>query len=117
MIDPELKGYLAGLNASLTDIKNKKSPGIWRAFFNGMFGALGYLVGLAIVIIILGWFLNKIGVLPQLQKQVSQFQTFMGSAQKLMDGSANTQQQGTGSQGSYMITLPDGRKAQVVPQQ
>ena len=115
MIDPELQHYLSGINASLTELKNKKGPGVWRAFFNGMFSALGYIVGLAIVIVLLMWFLNKIGVLPQFQKQVRDFQSFMGSAQKMMNTTDNGTQQPNSAQKGYMITLPDGRKAEVIP--
>lgn len=118
MIDPELKTSLSEINKNLVDLKNKRYPGIWRAFFQGVFSAFGYLVGLVLVIVLVGWFLNKIGVLPEFQKQIKDFETFMGSAQRLMEGSSNSQQQNTNqnSQGSYIITLPDGRKAEVTPQ-
>lgn len=112
MIDPELKEYLAGIKASLVDIKNKKHPGIWRAFFNGIFSALGYFVGLALIILIIGWFLNKTGFLPQFQKQIQDFQSFMDQARKVMTA-GDSSQQNVNEQGS-IITLPDGRKIQVV---
>jgi Na+/proline symporter len=115
MIDEELKSSLNEINKNLVDMKNKKYPGVWRAFFQGMFSAFGYLVGIVFVIFILGWFLNLIGVLPQVEKQIKDFQAFMGSAQKLMNNTDNTQPQ-SNNQGSYMITLPDGRKAEVTPQ-
>lgn len=111
MIDPDLQKQLQAINTNLEQIKNKKS-GIWRAFFNGIFSALGYVVGLAIVIVILAWVLNKMGLLPQFQKQVSDFQTFMTNAEKLVNVGSNDQQ-GSKQQGS-IITLPDGRKVQIV---
>lgn len=118
MIDPELQRQLENINTHLGEIKGKKSPGIFRAFFNGVFSALGYVVGLAMVIVVLGWVLNKLGLLPAFKEQVKQFQSLMGSAQRLINGADNTQQQGsaTSTQNGYMITLPDGRKAEIVPQ-
>ncbi len=109
MIEPELQHYLSGINQSLTEIKNKKQPGIWRSFFNGMFGAFGYLVGIALVIIIAGWILNKTGLLPQFQQQVKDFQSIIQGAKQLMAPPQNKSQQGSGVKGSYQVTLPDGQ--------
>jgi len=120
MIDPELKSSLNEINNNLADLKNKKSPGIWRHFFNGIFSALGYVAGLALVIVVITWILNWLGLLPAFKQQVQQFQSFMSSTERLVSGANNSQQQNNGqsnSQGSYMITLPDGRKAEVTPQQ
>ena len=121
MLDPDLQKQLDLVNTNLVAIRTKKNPGIWRAFFNGMFGALGYIAGLALVIVLLGWFLNKTGLLPEFQDQIKSFQVFMKQAEKLM-GSSDTQQtnnaqtQQGSNQNSYMITLPNGQKAQVTPQ-
>ena len=52
MIDPDLKIELDKLNENLVAIQNKKSGGVWRAFFNGMFGAFGYLVGIVVVVVV-----------------------------------------------------------------
>jgi len=114
MIDPELQRYLSGVNQHLTDIKNKKNPGIWRSFFNGIFSALGYVVGLALVIVLLAWVLNKTGLLPQFQAQVKDFQDFMGQAKKVMSAGDTSQQN---VQPGQTFTLPDGRKVKVVPAQ
>lgn len=110
MLDPELHNYLSGINQNLTEIKNKKSPGIWRSFFNGLFNAMGYVVGLVIMILILGFVLSKTGLLKQFQTQVEQFQSFMQSAQKMMSSSQNYQEQ---MQKGSVITLPNGEKIQV----
>ncbi len=117
MLDPELQHYLSGINQHLVDIKNKRTPGIWRSFFHGVFTAWGYIVGFALFIVILGWFLNRIGVLPEFQKQVRDFQAFMSSAQKMISGEGGSQQQYNTSPDGSTITLPDGRKVKVVPAQ
>ena len=110
MIDPDLQKQLEAINSSLVAINQKKNPGIWRSFFNGMFGALGYLVGIIVVVIIVGWFLKTTGLIKPFQEQWQKFQTFMYQAEDTM--SATQSQQGSLQKGST-ITLPDGRKIQV----
>jgi len=113
MIEPELKTYLAEINQHLAAIQAKKRPGIWRAFFNGMFTGLGYIAGLAFVVVILGWVLNKTGLLDAFQQQVKDFQFLTEQAKKVM--TVGGQEQGTAQtqNGETIITLPDGRQAKV----
>lgn len=59
MIDSDLKNQLDEINKNLTEIKHKTGSSIWRSFFSGMFSALGYVVGLAVVVVILGWVFTK----------------------------------------------------------
>jgi hypothetical protein len=82
-MDLDLEKNLKEINQNLVEIKKKKGPGILRAFFNGVFGALGYLVGLAIIFVVLGWFLNKIGMLSVVKDQLSNFQTIIDQAKKI----------------------------------
>jgi hypothetical protein len=112
MIEPELQNYLSGINQHLVAIKAKKTPGIWRAFFNGMFGAFGYLVGVILIVILLAFILNKTGYLAQYQQQWQKFQDFMSQAENTMNTSQP--QQGSGKPVGSIITLPDGTKVQVV---
>ncbi len=115
MLDPELHNYLSGINQNLVDLKNKKTPGIWRSFFNGMFSALGYLAGLALVLLILGWVLNKMGLTAAFQQQMRDYQSFFNEAKKVMSAGG---QSGQGSSqtknGETIITLPDGRQVKVI---
>jgi len=118
MIDPDLKNQLDILNANLIGIKNKKSGGVWRSFFNGMFSALGYIVGLALIVVVLGWFLQKTGQLPAFEAQVKNFTNLVSAAQKLIindsnssSNSANTAQPATGTPAT--ITLPNGQQIKV----
>ncbi len=85
MIDPELKIQLDSITENLNQI-NKKSgkTGIWRSFFNGVFSALGYVAGLAIVVVILGWILQRTGLLPAFEAQVKNFTDLVDSAKKLI---------------------------------
>ena len=106
MIDPELKIQLDSISENLTQI-NKKSgkTGIWRSFFNGVFGALGYVAGLAIIVVVLGWVLQKTGQLPAFEAQVKNFTNLVSAAQKLIindssssSNSANANQPAGGGQ-------------------
>jgi hypothetical protein len=118
MIDPELKTQLDIINANLVGIKNKKSGGLWHAFFNGMFGALGYIAGIAIVVVILGWVLQKTGLLKPFQDQVSNFTDLVGAAKKLIPSDsnsssnpANANQPTAGT--PTIVTLPNGQQIKV----
>ncbi len=112
-MDPDLQKKLDEINTNLVNIK--KGHGIGRAFFNGIFGAFGYAVGLIIVILILGWILDKSGVLPQLRDQMKNFQIMMGKASAILGGNGDQNQEGQGSElkGNYQITLPDGQVVNV----
>jgi hypothetical protein len=118
MIDPDLKIQLDIVNANLIAIKNKKSGGVWRAFFNGVFGALGYVAGLAIIVVVLGWVLQKTGQLPAFEAQVKNFTNLVSAAQKLIindssssSNSANANQPATGT--PTIVTLPNGQQIKV----
>jgi len=117
MIDPELQGYLSGINHSLTEIKEKRNPGIWRSFFNGMFSAFGYLVGVVLVIVIVGWFLAKTGLLIPFQDQWQKFENFMNQAESTLNTVNNVQNQQGSVQSGSIITLPDGSRVRVEPAQ
>ena len=121
MIDPDLKIELDKVNDNLAVIKNKHSGGgVWRAFFNGMFGALGYVAGLAIVVVILGWILQKTGLLPAFEDQVKNFTNLVSGAEKLIPKDSNSSSTSSGASQSSnsgdiptLVTLPDGRQIQV----
>jgi hypothetical protein len=119
MIDPDLKVQLDQLNQNLVEIKNKKSGGVWRAFFNGMFGALGYIVGIALVVVVLGWILQKTGLLKPFQDELKNFSEVIDAAKKLMPSDQKPASTATqpSSGGQSTITLPDGRQVKVqIPQ-
>ena len=114
MIEQELKAYLVEINQHLAVIRTKKNPGIWRAFFNGMFSALGYIAGLALVIVVLGWILNKTGMLTAFQQQIKDFQVLTDQAKKIMTVVQPEQGTSQTKNGETIITLPDGRQVKVI---
>jgi hypothetical protein len=105
MIDPELEKTLKEINNNLIQIKKKTKNGIWHAFFHGMFSALGYVVGLAVVVVVLGWFLQKSGLLDSFKKQAANFQSLIDQAKKL----TSPEKQGSGT----TVVLPNGREVKI----
>lgn len=114
MLDPELQHYLSGISQHLVDLKAKKGPGVIRSFFNGVFSALGYIVGLLLIILFLGWILNRLGLLDQFKQQLSTFTDLANSAKKLIPQDQNFNNLNPGANGGEStITLPDGRQVKV----
>ena len=116
MIDPELQSYLSGINQHLVEIKKNQKHGIWRSFFNGMLSAFGYLFGLAFVIVMIGWILNKTGTLPAFKEELRNFNAFITQARLMINSSSpstgQSGQQGSGASGTT-ITLPNGQQVHI----
>lgn len=55
---------LEEIEATLKDIHKLLKPSRWELFVQGLWRAVGYLVGLIVTIAIIGWFLNIIGLIP-----------------------------------------------------
>ena len=74
MIDPELKKELDTINRSLVGIFHK-TESIWRAFVRGVVHGIGSITGIVIALLLVGWILNAMGVIPGLKSQAKQLQT------------------------------------------
>ena len=55
---------LEEIETTLKDIHKILKPSRWELFVQGLWRAVGYLVGLVATIAIVGWFLNIIGLIP-----------------------------------------------------
>jgi hypothetical protein len=73
MLEPELKHYLEQIVSKLQAIQYKKE-GLWRVFGRGVMHGLGSVIGVAIALIIIGWILNTIGVIPAFREQARSWQ-------------------------------------------
>jgi len=71
MIDPELKEHLSILENKLEIIAKKDRH--WSQFVGGVFYGLGYVTGAVVLIVIIGWILNIIGVIPAFNNYVGDF--------------------------------------------
>jgi hypothetical protein len=74
MIDTELKNHLEKIEDELSHIR-KSSTGIWKTLGRGIVYGAGYVVGAVFIIVIVGWILNVIGVIPAFDRQVTDFRT------------------------------------------
>ena len=118
MIDPELKIQLDTINENLKEIEKKSGTGLWKSFFSGIVNALGYVVGLAIVVVIVGWILQKTGLLPSFENQVKNFTDLVNGAKQLLTSSntaSDNKNQATpqSSRGETTVTLPNGQQVKV----
>jgi hypothetical protein len=71
MIDPELKGYLDRIERELT--LARASTTAWGSLWRGCIYGAGYIIGALLIIVIIGWILNTVGVIPTLSHEVDGF--------------------------------------------
>ncbi len=74
MIDPELKKNLRKIENELSHM-DKASSGTWHTLWRGCVYGAGYIIGAITIIVVVGWILNIIGVIPALSEQVNAFRT------------------------------------------
>ena len=74
MIDPELKTHLERIEKELVEFR-RASLGVRATLIRGVVYGVGYILGAVLVIVLVGWFLNIIGVIPAFSDQVREFQT------------------------------------------
>lgn len=69
------------LNQNLANI-NSKLGNMWFAFGKGLLTGLGSVLGAGIAIILIGWFLNIIGVIPALSNTATQWREAFQATQE-----------------------------------
>jgi hypothetical protein len=72
MIDPELKKDLKKIESELSHM-DKATTGTWGTLWRGCVYGAGYVIGAIVIIVVVGWILNAIGVIPALANQVGEF--------------------------------------------
>jgi hypothetical protein len=72
MIEQDLKVRLDEINENLIQIK--KNGGVWKSFFRGILTGIGSVLGVALALILIGWILNTIGVIPAFREQAREWQ-------------------------------------------
>jgi hypothetical protein len=72
MIDPELKTHLEKIEKEVTVLR-KELTSLWPVFMRGVFNGAGYIVGAALVLTLIGWVLNIVGVIPAFTQSVNEF--------------------------------------------
>lgn len=96
MLDQLKDKRLEELNTNLAGINNRLGN-LWFAFGKGLLTGLGSVLGAGVAIILIGWFLNVIGVIPALSDTAEQwrqaFQQTQQNAQNFLpDTNSETQQ-------------------------
>lgn len=80
MLDPELKQYLETLNGNV--IKAGQGLPWWRSLLHGAMSGLGSVVGVAIAVVLVGWFLNIIGIIPAFQREADSWRQLLQQTQQ-----------------------------------
>jgi len=63
-MDEERNKKIDEIETTLKDIKKILIRTRWEMFAEGIWKAVGYIVGLTLAMVIAGWILNMIGVIP-----------------------------------------------------
>ena len=72
MIDPELKSHLETIEKELIEIR-KSSTSLMSSLSRGLVYGMGYVIGAVLIVLLVGWILNIVGVIPALSSQVTEF--------------------------------------------
>ena len=76
MIDPELKSHLERIEAELVHMR-KETVSLKASLVRGLIYGAGYIRGAALVLVLMGWILNIVGIIPAFNNQVQQFQDIL----------------------------------------
>ncbi len=68
MDNTEVIAKLEVLSSKLDDINKSLKPTRWKLFVQGLWRAIGYLIGIVVAVALLGWMLKLIGVIPMFQE-------------------------------------------------
>ena len=74
MIDPDLKKHLEDIDDGVANVAHRIG-GNWTAIYRGILGGFGYVIGAFIAILLIGWILNVVGVIPYFKSQVDQWRS------------------------------------------
>ena len=83
MLDQIKDKKLEELNKNLEGI-NSRMGNLWFAFGKGLLTGLGSVLGAGIAVILIGWFLNVIGVIPALQNSATEWREAFQSTQNFL---------------------------------
>lgn len=81
MLDQIKDKKLEELNINLAGI-NSKLGNLWFSFAKGLLTGLGSVLGAGLAIILIGWFLNVIGVIPALSNTATQWREAFQATQQ-----------------------------------
>ncbi len=74
MIDPELEKHLKIIENELLETRTESST-MPRTLWRGIVYGVGYVIGVIFIVVIVGWILNIVGVIPALSEYAGEFRT------------------------------------------
>ena len=80
-MEPDLKNQLQAIQVEINEVSDKLGGNGW-AFFRGLLGGFGSVIGAFLALLIIGWALIIIGIIPALKNKVDQWQATLQSAQQ-----------------------------------
>lgn len=81
-MEPELKTELEKINRTLVGIFHK-TDSLWRAFARGVLQGMGSIVGVTLALVVIGWILNSIGVIPAFREQAKEWQSTLDEIKRV----------------------------------
>jgi hypothetical protein len=79
MIEPELKQILNEIHSSVVRLDKGRW---WKSLLDGIFRGVGSIIGVTIAILIIGWVLNVIGIIPSFRQEVDRWRGLLQETQK-----------------------------------
>lgn len=76
MIDPELKEHLEKIESELVQM-HQKTTSVLHALWRGVVYGAGYIVGIVLIIVVVGWVLNIVGVIPAFSREAAEFRAVL----------------------------------------
>lgn len=71
---------LEQIHQDIIDVRNKL-PGHWKGLWNGILTGIGSVIGVALAIVIIGFILNLIGVIPSFRNEVQSWKDILQETQ------------------------------------
>lgn len=82
-MNDEIKKEVQEINENVEFIRVKIGGG-WHALFRGMLSGFGYIMGAFVALLIIGWMLNVVGIIPAFSRQADAWrQTLQQSSAKV----------------------------------
>jgi hypothetical protein len=80
MIENDLNKGIAELNKNVETL-NRRLGGSWTHLWRGILSGFGYVFGALIAVLIIGWILNIVGIIPAFRSQIDSLKNSLQQAQ------------------------------------
>lgn len=80
-MDSDLKRQLEEINQNLVSLKRQGR--VRNAFWRGVLSGMGSVLGVAVVLVMIGWILNAVGVIPAFREQAQSLRSTLEEIKRL----------------------------------